>query len=230
MLSQTVTTTTGVEVTSVFMPEHAAAGEAALRAAASALETFSAFYGPYPYDHFVQIEGDFYDGMEYSGASFVGYGYYAEYDGTPNNLLTIISAHEVAHQWWHTLVGNDQATEPWLDEALATYSELAFLEAQHPESTAWWWAFRVDWFAPDGPVNSSIYDYGDFRGYVDAAYLRGAQMLHAMRGELDEEAFWGFLRRYAAEEAGRVATGGDFWAAYVAAGGDDAAFRSEYFK
>jgi hypothetical protein len=230
MLAQSVTTTTGVTVTSVYLPEHAAAGEAALRTAAAALEVYSDLFGDYPFDSFAQIEGDFYDGMEYSGASFVGSGYYAEYDGTPNNLLTIISAHEVAHQWWHTLVGNDQAAEPWLDEALCTYSELLFLEARHPASTAWWWAFRVDWFAPQGPVDSTIYDYGDFRGYVDAVYLRGAQMLHAMRAEVGEEAFLGFLRAYADDRAGQVATGADFWAAYAAAGGAADDIRAAYLR
>jgi len=168
--------------------------------------------------------------MEYSGASYVGYGYYAEYDGTPNNLLTLISAHEVSHQWWHTLVGNDQAAEPWLDEALATYSELPFLEAHHPASVPWWWAFRIDWFAPAGPVDSTIYDYGDFRGYVDAVYLRGAQMLHAMRAELGDDAFWAFLRAYALSRRGHIAHGPDFWDAYTIAGGDPASIQADFFQ
>src|SRR5204863_178296 len=31
--------------------------------------------------------------------------------------------HELAHQWFYSLVGNDQARDPWLDEALASYVE-----------------------------------------------------------------------------------------------------------
>ena len=30
--------------------------------------------------------------------------------------------HEVAHQWWYSLVGDDEWREPWLDEAFAEYS------------------------------------------------------------------------------------------------------------
>ncbi len=31
--------------------------------------------------------------------------------------------HELAHQWFYSLVGNDQARDPWLDEGLASYAE-----------------------------------------------------------------------------------------------------------
>ncbi|MCC6189511.1 MAG: hypothetical protein IT318_10770, partial [Anaerolineales bacterium] len=229
MLTQSITTTAGVTVTSIYMPEDAEAGGAALRTAAAAAETFAELYGAYPFSSFVQVEGDFYDGMEYSGLSFVGASYYGEYDGTPNNLLTVISAHEVAHQWWHTLVANDQAGEPWLDEALCTYSELLFLERQHPEAAPWWWAFRIQWFAPSGAVNSTIYTHGGYRGYVDSVYLRGAQMLHAMRQAVGDARFSGFLRDYAAAQAGRIVTGQDFWNAFMAAGGDAAAIQAQYF-
>ncbi len=229
MHTATVQTAGGITVTSVYLPEHAAAGQAALTTAAAAIDTYAALFGPYPFAQFVQVEGDFYDGMEYSGLSFVGAGYYTEYDGTPRNLLTIISAHEAAHQWWHTQVGNDQAGEPWLDEALATYSELLFLARVHPAALDWWWAFRVDWFAPQGAVNSTIYAYGDFRGYVDAVYLRGAQMLRAMHTALGEDRFMAFLRAYAQAQSGRLATSADFWAAYAEAGGDPAAIQVEYF-
>ena len=33
------------------------------------------------------------------------------------------ASHEVAHEWFYGLVGNDQGRDPWLDEAFATYAE-----------------------------------------------------------------------------------------------------------
>lgn len=36
--------------------------------------------------------------------------------------LPDVVAHEVAHQWWYGLVGNDQFSAPWLDESFAQYS------------------------------------------------------------------------------------------------------------
>jgi Peptidase family M1 domain len=34
-----------------------------------------------------------------------------------------VVAHEIAHQWWYGLVGDDQFHEPWLDESFASYFE-----------------------------------------------------------------------------------------------------------
>jgi hypothetical protein len=48
-----------------------------------------------------------------------------------------LAAHEVAHQWWFGVVGNDQIDEPWLDEALTQYSTMLYYEkAYGPERAA----------------------------------------------------------------------------------------------
>jgi hypothetical protein len=41
-----------------------------------------------------------------------------------------VVTHEIAHQWWYGLVGNDQFNEPWLDESFASYSH----ERLHPSA------------------------------------------------------------------------------------------------
>ena len=228
MQAITATTRAGQTVTSVYLPEHAAAGEAALKVATAAVEIFSDRYGAFPQQTYTQIEGDFYDGMEYSGITFVGRSYYKEYGSGPQNLLTIISAHEAAHQWWHTLVGNDQAADPWLDEALATYSELVFLETAYPEATTWWWVSRVYSYVPAGRVDSSIYEFLNFRTYVDGVYLRGAQMLQAMRQALGDERFFTLCAPTPRPTQARWRLGVDFWQAYDQAGGDSDAIRSQF--
>ncbi|MGI8790073.1 MAG: M1 family aminopeptidase, partial [Actinomycetota bacterium] len=37
--------------------------------------------------------------------------------------LGIVTNHEVAHQWFYSLVGSNPAREPWLDEGLTTYAQ-----------------------------------------------------------------------------------------------------------
>jgi aminopeptidase N len=45
---------------------------------------------------------------------------YPELILTPEYRFALV--HEVAHQWWFGIVGNDEWNEPWLDEAMAEYT------------------------------------------------------------------------------------------------------------
>lgn len=190
--------------------------QAALNAAADAVSMYSDLFGPVIDQRLVIVEGDFPDGMEFSGLVFVSRDWFRTYNGTPQSYLIIITVHEIAHQWWYASVGNDAANSPWLDEALATYSEYIYYEEFYPELRDWWWDFRVNPFAPDdyvpaGQVGSSVYRFGTIREYINAVYLRGARMLHALRGELGTDAFFDLLRRYADAGVGRVVDGDLFW-------------------
>ena len=149
--------------------------------------------------------------MEFSGLVFVSRDWFESWEGNPASYLTVITAHEVAHQWWYGSVANDQAAEPWLDEALATYSEVLLLESDFPELTDWWWEWRVDRFAPGGYVDSDIYEFANRRDYINAVYLRGARMLQELRQDLGDDAFFAWLRRHAEQGAGSIVSEEDFW-------------------
>lgn len=206
------TTTVGATMVQAFVfPEHRAAGEEALRATAAALTLFNETYGEYPHPILSAVEADFWDGMEYSGLFFLSNRFYDLYDGTPKGYLTIIAAHETAHQWWFERVGNDQAFEPWLDEGLCTFSERLFYERVHPEALNWWQVARVNMYQPQGNVGWSIYETGGYVPYRDSAYLRGAQFFMALRDAMGENAFLEFLRAYATRFEGNVAFAANFW-------------------
>ncbi len=200
-----------VSVRTYVFPEHRAAGEAATAATADALKLFAEVYGPLSHKSLAVVEAEFPDGMEYDGLYFLGQGYFEVFFGGPQNFLTTLSAHETAHQWWYGLVANDQVLEPWLDEALSTYSERLFYERYYPELVDWWWEFRVDLYAPEGWVNSTTYDYEGFRPYVNAVYLRGAQFLEALRELVGEDAFFSTLHDLIARKSYEQATAEDFF-------------------
>ncbi len=206
VISQTVETIT---VTGYVFSEHLEAGRAALQATAQAVKLYSDLFAPYPHQQLSFVEADFPDGMEYDGLYFLGREYFECYQGNSQGYLTAIAVHETAHQWWYALVGSDQALEPWLDEALATYSESLFYEHTYPDLMEWWWQFRVKRFNPAGHVDSTIYDHEGFRSYVNAVYLRGALFVDEVRRQLGDEAFLGFLREYAILYSSRVATADD---------------------
>ena len=182
-----------------------------LRMVTSAMELFTKLFGDYPYEQFVIVQGDFPDGMEFTGLAFVGSAWFSYYDGTPYNYLTLIAVHELAHQWWYAQVGNDAALHPWLDEALATYSEYLFIESRLPADKNWWWTFRIAGFFPQGKVDSAVYEFTTAREYINAIYLRGVQMLHNLRENIGDEQFFGLLKSYLASGTGRIVEPSAFW-------------------
>ncbi len=191
-------------------PAHPLAGEAALKTTAQALELFQGLFGKYPHSTLSVVEADFLDGMEYDGLVFLSKGFYNLYQGTSTEYLVAIAAHEAAHQWWYALVGNDQALDPWLDEALCTYSEKLFYENVAPEALPWWWTYRIDFYQPSGWINGSIYDYTAFpnayEAYRNAVYLNGAKFFEELRYTMGEESFFAFLRLYAQTYRHQIAT------------------------
>ncbi|WP_322506870.1 M1 family aminopeptidase [Anaerolinea sp.] len=196
-------------------PYHRNAGERVLNTAAQALELYARLLSPYPHQHLAVVEADFLDGMEYDGLFFLSYGFYNLDNGTPAQYLVALTAHETAHQWFYGVVGNDQALQPWLDEALCTYAERLYYETYAPEVLTWWWEARVKYYQPRGYVDDSIYNpHGEaqpYRAYRDAVYLNGAVFLEELRRAIGDEAFFDFLRLYVSENQGKIASAQDFF-------------------
>ena len=199
------------QVLSYAFPFHASAGEAVLNTTAQALALYGELYGAYPRPLLSVVEADFLDGMEYDGLYFLSNGFYNLYQGQPGEYLIAIAAHETAHQWYYAAVGNDQAIEPWLDEALCTYQERVYYERIHPEALDWWWAYRVNYYDPRGWVDGSIYNPEGYRSYRDAIYLNGAVFLEELRGQIGDTAFFSFLNDYISQNTGQITTADRFF-------------------
>jgi hypothetical protein len=198
-------------VTSYYFPMYEAGGKAALNASAQALQIYSQRYGPYPHQTLAVVMGDFNDGMEFSGFFYLSRDFYNLYDGTLKNYLVFVAAHETAHQWWFEQVADDQAMQPWLDEALAIYSERVFYESIDPTLVPWWWSYRIDYYQPQGFVDIPIYSGGGFRPYTNAVYFRGAHFLEDLRTRIGDQAFFAFLQDYLKQENGKISTSADFF-------------------
>ena len=87
---------------------------AILDAAKVAFSAMQNRLGDYPHPTFrvVQSAGGY--GMESPGLIWIPY-------GTGSANLRYLVAHETAHQWFYGIVGNDQARQPFADEALADF-------------------------------------------------------------------------------------------------------------
>lgn len=220
-----------VTIYSYYFAYYDAPGEAMLQTTVEAVQTFTETFGPYRHKTLTAVQGDFNDGMEFSGLYFISRDYFNLYDNTPKNYLVIIAAHETAHQWWFDSVANDQALEPWLDEALCTYSERIYYETIHPDLVDWWWGYRYFEFQQAGYVDTQIYDGGGQRPYWDKVYLTGARFLEDLRKQVGDEIFLAFLKDFYTQYAGRHATGADFFRVFRQnTASDITELLTQYFK
>lgn len=201
-----------VTVTCYYFKGEENAANALLQEIARAVVTYSNVFAPYPYPTLSVVEAaTFPDGMEASGIFFLSRRFYQQYNGSVQSNLITIGVHEASHEWWFGMVASDQALEPWLDEALAVYSERIFYELNYPSAVNWWWNFRVHSYSPTGWVDGDIYNAGSFRPYVDAIYLRGAEFLETLRLRIGDDVFYTFLRDYITQMSGGRASADDFF-------------------
>ncbi|MCM1404118.1 MAG: M1 family metallopeptidase [Prevotella sp.] len=98
-----------------------------LYTACNALAYFSNTFIDYPYSTLAVVQTDFLQGgMEYGALVYISM------DVTDQAQYQTVIIHEIAHQWWYGLVGNDQTRTAWIDEGLAEYCTAVFYET-HPQ-------------------------------------------------------------------------------------------------
>lgn len=191
----------GTQVHSYFRPGGAAGGQAALDAGVNALRAFNERYGRYPLVELdiVEFAATTFLGVEYPGLLMIERTLYNQ----PANL-EITVAHEVAHQWWYSLVGSDVQHEAWIDEGLASFSQVVYQEEVYGSAVA---ARELEGFRQryraaiaQGRDAQLAQHNARFRGnYVNLVYGKSVLFFQALREQIGEAAFDRFLRDLYAE-------------------------------
>ncbi len=206
----------GIATRIYHQPAHQAAAQDVLAAAGEALPLFVETFGAYPYDDLTIVEAVQFGGMEYSGLITFSSQWFADYrppaagEEFGADFLIRFVVHEIGHQWWYGGVGNDQANEPWLDEALARFGEWLYYAQRHPVHLAWWEAPSAGMITV--PIDQPIYNFEDTTSYVQAVYVSGTRFLLAARERMGAAAFDTFLRDYYRQNRGRIVSGAEFLA------------------
>jgi len=206
-------------VNSYAPPELMEGAELALKTAAGALESFSERFGLYPYTEFDVVSTPMLAmGIEYPGMTGINLDSYTpdvEIAGLPSQvILESTVAHEVAHQWFYNIVGNDQVDEPWLDEAHAQYATgLYYTDTYGPAAAQ---RYRESWNQHWGaagyaaiPIGMSTRDYAA-NEYGPIVYGRGPLFVAALAEEMGQETFDQFLSAYCASHRWGIGTGETF--------------------
>jgi len=175
----------------------------------ASLEDFGRRFGAYPWPTFtLAVTPELGGGIEYPGHVMQG-----------QNTLAVTS-HEVGHQWFYGLVGNDQGRDPWLDEGLASWAE-ARIEGRLDRFKA-----RIIPPAVKNKVGEPMSFWADRRqNYSDGVYVQGVQALAALG---DPALVDCALRIYVAIDAYRIARQPDLVAAVAAVFPDAAASLATY--
>lgn len=121
----------GTTLNVYFLPEGERGGEWGIQTGLQSLEVLNDVIGDYPYAE-VDI-GETYisaGGIEYSGIVVIAQNLWQ--NGSPTMELVI--AHELAHQWWYGMVGNNQGYELYVDESLTSYSEGLYLRHAYDDN------------------------------------------------------------------------------------------------
>lgn len=120
--------------------------------------------------------------------------------------------HETAHQWWYSMVGNNEFKEPFLDESLAEFSTRMFFKKNYPNITK-----KKDIppltkenFLTVPPISSSVNDFSNWGDYSEIIYNKGALLLESLTENLGEEKIFAILNEYFYQNKYKIATIKDF--------------------
>lgn len=171
------------------------------------LAFFEPLFGPYPLDQYGLAFTESVPGlaMETQGRSL-----YSRDDfpgGEPGYLEHLLLSHELAHQWFGNAVSPDEWSDLWLNEAFATYAQWLWLDhvgiAPLPEQAETSLLARQTTTESTGePSVENLFGFERYDG--------GAVVVHALRAELGDEAFFAVLQRWVADNDGTSATTEDF--------------------
>lgn len=184
------------------------------RAAVSGLDFFGEKFGRYPYPEVDVVLGE--TGLGIAGMEYPGLVTSIPKIQTRKGTVPAVNVvvHELAHQWWYGVVGNNQVKEPWLDEGLTTFSEFLYMDKMMKED-------ERDLLRRASLRSEEIHQklgltaaerldkYPD-TVYGLMVYIRPAAMMYELMKEIGEPQVYKIMKTYYQQYQFKTATTGDF--------------------
>lgn len=219
-----------VRIHVVAFPEHEFYARHMVRVAADALTTYSEQLGPYPWEDFTVSEAFFgWNGNECSTLVMIDERVFAMPHVAVGYVEYLLS-HEVCHQWWYNLVGDNGYCETWMDEGFANYLSHRMLTRKHGKNNAlmsypagleWLPNIRRDDYRSAGmyatlgkkemsPVIQEMTKFGHLSNLFNICYDKGGRLVGMIEDRLGEAAFFDFLRHVVRKYGFRILSVQDF--------------------
>jgi hypothetical protein len=188
------------------------------------LESFTGWFGPFPFERLSVVQRLWPQSGGHSPASFVVLNelpWFGDRPFPPNmNSPVDLSqwreyflAHEIAHQWWGQGVTAGTYRDQWLSEGMAQFAAALYLRKRYGEGAYTSILKRFSrWTGKKshmGPISlGSRLSFYDFEAYQAIIYDKSALALNMLRDILGDEAFFKGLRDfYGTYKFGSVRTG-----------------------
>lgn len=200
-----------------------------LQVCEDALTTFNDLFGEYPYSQLSVVKSNFvHGGMEYPNLVLIS-------DEVSNEDLAYVIVHEIAHQWWYGVVGNDENNHAWMDEGLAEYSTILFFEnnsdygqdceSMIDNSLQSYKTFVRVYTNVTGSVDTSmdraLSAFNTEPEYVQCTYTKGMLLFGAIRETVGDRKFFKALEDYYQDFSFKNATPADMIASFIKSTGYD---------
>jgi hypothetical protein len=206
-----------VPISTYFFPGSDHLAQIYLEASARHVASYEQLHGPYPFDHFAVVENFFPSGFGMPSYTLLGSAI-LRLPFIPETSLR----HEVAHCWWGNGVFVDYSQGNW-SEGLTTYvADYLAQEEESPEAAR---EYRVRILRDYALLAAGQADFpvARFLSRSDPAsqvvgYGKAMYLVHMIRQQMGEDAFWGALRSFYDQWLFRKATWQDMFDSFEHAG------------
>ncbi len=199
----------GVDIHVLFKTEVGSAwSRDVVRYGEQAVRWLSEKFGMYPWPQMTITQALLSGGMEYPMLIM---------DASDSESLTV---HEIGHNWFYGLLGNDELDDAWLDEGFTSFQTTWYKQHHYPDNGYDLTRNNITQFESDhlprqmyleadlkpvvryvlSPANQPLalhsFDYSDWASYRSNVYDKGSIMLQSLKAYLGEDRFLAGMRLY----------------------------------
>jgi hypothetical protein len=195
----------GVNVSAFYLPKSESLWKSkVLTHANNAITLFNSTFGTYPYSTLNIVEEyTLFGGMEYPNQVYVTEAILSWSAPTiyKNTFFEEVVVHEVCHEWWYNLVGNDQVDQGFLDEGIVCWATNYYGEIYHADWKYFYYRDHLNrvrtYYIQNflgAKINQSVYDFSDSDTYYHTAYYKTPVVLELLRQMIGLTTFLNGLR------------------------------------